>query len=415
MKYENAKEAYAAYDIDTDSIIDRLSKIALSIHCWQGDDVGGFEKPHANLNGGGIQTTGHFPGKATSIPELKADLEKALALDGGAHRLNLHASYGEFGTTFVERNKIKPSHYDGWIEWAKKLGIGIDFNGTFFSHPLANDGYTLASKNKEIRDFWIEHEKRCRKIANYIGEKLNSPCILDTWIPDGAKNLTVDKIGYRRILKDSLDECFKIKYPPTHMKDAVETKLFGIGSEAFVAGSHEFYMNYAAHNNVMLCIDMGHFNLGEDVSDKISSILLFQDEMLLHISRPLHWDSDHVVLYNDDVKRVAEELVRSGKLEQVHIGLDFFDSSINRLGAWAVGTRAFRKALLFALLEPINMLKEMEEDGRGFETMALLERQNTLPFGTIWAEYCKKTGAPNDDEMVKRVMDWEKEIMAKRK
>lgn len=412
--YSRAKEKYANFGVDTDKILQELALVPLSIHCWQGDDVGGFEKPGSILNGGGIQTTGSFPGKARTVEELRSDLERAMRIDGGAHRLNLHASYGEFEGKNIERNEIEPKHFDNWISWAKKLGIGIDFNGTFFSHPLANNGYTLASKNKDIRNFWIEHEKRCRKIANYIGKKLGNTCILNTWIPDGAKNLTVDKMGYREILKASLDTCFKKQYPKENMRDAIETKLFGIGSESFVVGNHEFYMNYAAHSDAMLCIDMGHFNIGEDISDKISSILLFDDELLLHISRPLHWDSDHVVLFNEDVKKVAEELVRSKKLNQTHIGLDFFDASINRLGAWAIGTRAFRKALLFALLEPLNILKELEEDQKGFETMALLERQNTMPFGDVWEEYCKRTDAPNDDEMVKEIIGWEKAEMSKR-
>ena len=412
--YNDAKNKYAEFGVNTDKVIERLKKIELSIHCWQGDDVGGFERPDSTLGGGGIQTTGNFPGKARTIEELRSDLEMAMSFDGGLNRLNLHASYGEFGGKFVDRDQIEPKYYDGWIAWAKKNNVKIDFNGTFFSHPLADDGFTLSSKNEEIRNFWIEHEKRCREIANYIGEKLGSPCILDTWIPDGAKNLTVDKMGYRKILKNSLDECFAIEYPKENMRDALETKLFGIGSESFVVGSHEFYMNYAARNNKMLCIDMGHFNVGEDISDKISSILLFDDEILLHVSRPLHWDSDHVVLYNDDIKKVAEELVRSGKLENSHLGLDFFDASINRLGAWAVGTRAFRKALLFAMLEPQDELCKLEEDDRGFEKMALLERQNTLPFGTIWEEYLERCGTLNDDEMVKRIMKWEKNEMSKR-
>lgn len=412
--YDNAKEEYAKLGINTDEAIEKLKKIELSIHCWQGDDVGGFERPDSTLGGGGIQTTGNFPGKARTIEELRSDLEMAMSFDGGLNRLNLHASYGEFGGEFVDRDQIEPKHFDGWIAWAKKNNVKIDFNGTFFSHPLADDGYTLSSKNEKTRKFWIEHEKRCRQIANYIGEKLGSPCILDTWIPDGAKNLTVDKMGYRKILKSSLDECFAIEYPKENMRDALETKLFGIGSESFVVGSHEFYMNYAARNNKMLCIDMGHFNVGEDISDKISSILLFDDEILLHVSRPLHWDSDHVVLYNDDIKKVAEELVRSGKIESSHLGLDFFDASINRLGAWAIGTRAFRKALLFAMLEPQDELCKLEEEDRGFEKMALLERQNTLPFGTVWEEYLERCGAPNDDEMVKRIIKWEKDEMSKR-
>lgn len=269
--YELAQKAYAKIGIDTEAVINRLASIAVSIHCWQGDDVGGFERPGATLGGGGIQVTGNYPGKARTIEELRQDLEKVFSLVPGPHRLNLHASYGEFGGELIDRNEIEVKHFAGWVQWAKKVGVGIDFNGTFFSHPLADDGYTLASKDPKIRKFWIEHAKRCRLIAAWIGEQMGTPCILDTWIPDGAKDLTVDKIGYRRLLKEALDEIFEISYPEAHMRDAIETKLFGIGSEAFVVGSHEFYMNYAARNNKMLCIDMGHFHTGEDVSDKLSS------------------------------------------------------------------------------------------------------------------------------------------------
>lgn len=415
MNFTDAKDEYGNFGVDVEKVLKTLEKTAVSVHCWQGDDVGGFEHPGATLSGGGIQTTGNYPGKARNIDELRADFEKALTLDGGAHRINLHASYGDFGGKFVDRDAIEPEHFQSWIDWANGLKIGVDFNGTFFSHPKANDGFTLASKDKAVRSFWIEHAERTRRIADFIGRHTGTPCILDTWIPDGAKNSTVDKMGYRAILKESLDEIFKTKYDKKNMRDAVETKLFGIGSESFVAGSHEFYMNYAARNGVMLCIDLGHFNVGEDVSDKVSSILLFDDEILLHVSRPMHWDSDHVVLFNDQIRNVAEELVRSGKLAKVHIGLDFFDASINRIGAWAVGTRAMRKSLLFALLEPQKTLVELEEKDRGFEKMALLERQSTLPFGAVWEEYCRRTGVPNDDEMVKIVCRYEKEVLAKRK
>ncbi|QTQ16447.1 L-rhamnose isomerase [Treponema parvum] len=415
MDFKSAKSEYSDFGVDVDKVLSELEKIAISVHCWQGDDVGGFERPGAVLSGGGIQTTGNYPGKARNIDELRSDFEKILTLDGGAHRINLHASYGDFGGGFVDRDKIEEKHFHSWIDWAKEKKIGIDFNGTFFSHPMAESGFTLSSKDKTVREFWIEHEKRCRRIAAYIGKNMGTPCILDTWIPDGAKNITADKIGYRAVLKDSLDKIFKEKYDKRLMRDALETKLFGIGSESFVVGSHEFYMNYAARNSLMLCIDMGHFNIGEDVSDKLSSILLFDDEVLMHISRPLHWDSDHVVLFNDAVRSVAEELVRSGKLTNVHIGLDFFDASINRIGAWAVGTRSTRKALLFAMLEPLDTLIELEQAGREFEKMALLERQATLPFGSVWKEYCRRTGVPDDDEMVKIVCDYEKKVLSGRK
>lgn len=412
--YETAKSRYARYGVDTDSVMDQLAKVPISIHCWQGDDVGGFERPDSQLAGGGIQTTGNYPGKAKTIEQLRLDIEKVLTLVPGSHRLNLHASYGEFGPAFVDRDQIEEKHYQGWVDWSRKVGLPLDFNGTFFSHPLADDGYTLASKDERIRRFWIEHAKRCRKIAAWIGEQQGSPCILDTWVPDGAKNYTVDKFGYRSILKESLDEIFETEYDSARMRDALETKLFGIGSEAFVVGSHEFYMNYAARNNKMLCIDMGHFHTEEDISDKLSSILLFDDEILLHVSRPMHWDSDHVVLFNDKIKMVAEELVRSGKLENSHIGLDFFDASINRIGAWVTGVRAMRKALLFALLQPIDLLIEYEEGGNGYGTMSLLELQNVLPFGQVWDEFCSRHNVPLEDDLIDIIADYERSVLKER-
>jgi len=413
-EYESARAAYGQLGIDTEAVISRLASIPISIHCWQGDDVGGFERPSATLNGGGIQVTGNYPGKARNIAQLRADLEQVFALVPGPHRLNLHASYGEFGERFVDRDRIEPEHYAGWVEWAKRLGIGIDFNGTFFSHPLADSGYTLASKDGKIRSFWIEHAKRCRKIAAWIGEQLGTPCILNTWVPDGAKDLTVDRIGYRRILKESLDEIFSVSYPAEHMRDAIETKLFGIGSESFVVGSHEFYMNYAARNEKMLCIDLGHFHVEEDIADKLSSILLFQDEVLLHVSRPVHWDSDHVVLFSDKVRSVAEELVRSGRLESCHIGLDYFDGSINRIGAWATGARSMRKALLFALLQPHGQLVALEAQGNGYAKMGLLEALHTMPFGAVWNRYCERFDAPDDLAIIESVADYEKNILKER-
>jgi L-rhamnose isomerase len=413
-EYESARAAYGQLGIDTEAVISRLVSIPISIHCWQGDDVGGFERPSATLNGGGIQVTGNYPGKARNIAQLRADLEQVFALVPGPHRLNLHASYGEFGERFVDRDRIEPEHYAGWVEWAKRLGIGIDFNGTFFSHPLADSGYTLASKDGKVRSFWIEHAKRCRRISAWIGEQLGTPCILNTWVPDGAKDLTVDRIGYRRILKESLDEIFSVSYPAEHMRDAIETKLFGIGSESFVVGSHEFYMNYAARNEKMLCIDLGHFHVEEDIADKLSSILLFQDEVLLHVSRPVHWDSDHVVLFSDKVRSVAEELVRSGRLESCHIGLDYFDGSINRIGAWATGARSMRKALLFALLQPHGQLVALEAQGNGYAKMGLLEALHTMPFGAVRNRYCERFDAPDDLAIIESVADYEKNILKER-
>ena len=412
--YELARSKYARHGVDVEAVLAQLETVAISVHCWQGDDVGGFEKPDSTLGGGGIQVTGNYPGKARTVDELRQDLEKVLSMVGGRHRLSLHASYGEFGSSFVDRDQIEESHFQGWVDWAKKMGVHLDFNGTFFSHPLADDGFTLSSKDERVRRFWIEHAKRCRRIAAWIGREQGSPCILNTWIPDGTKNYTVDKFGYRSILKESLDEIFETEYPATEMRDALETKLFGIGSEAFVVGSHEFYMNYAARNNKMLCLDMGHFHTEEDISDKLSSVLLFDDEVLLHVSRPMRWDSDHVVLFNDKVKMVAEELVRSGKLEDVHIGLDFFDASINRIGAWVTGIRSTRKALLFALLEPMDLLMEYEESGNGWAAMALAEEQSVLPFGDVWDEYCRRTSTVLEEDLIDAVSDYEEFVLRER-
>jgi L-rhamnose isomerase len=414
-QYNKALDAYKAIGVDTEQAISILSNLPISIHCWQADDVGGFESPDAVLSGGGIQVTGDFPGKARNIKEVQKDLEKVLSLVPGTHRLNLHASYGDFGGEKVDRDEIEPHHFDVWISWAKKHHLGIDFNGTFFSHPLAADGYTLSSKNKEIRDFWIRHAKKTREIAAYIGKELGSPCILNTWIPDGAKDITFDRMGYRKILKESLDEIFEKEYSKEYMRDAVETKLFGIGSETFVVGSHEFYMNYAARNNKMLCIDMGHFHVDEDVSDKLSSILLFDDEMLLHISRPIHWDSDHVVILSDKVKNVARELVRSGKLDNVHIGLDFFDASINRIGAYVTGIRSFQKAILTALLEPISSLQQLENEGKGFEKLATFEALNSLPFSEVYEEFLKRNNVGNDFNAITEISTYETEELRERR
>ncbi len=413
-RYEEAKKLYAAVGVDTDAVIKNLSDLGISIHCWQADDVGGFEHEGAVLAGGGIQTTGNHPGKARNLEELRSDLEKAFSLIPGKKRLNLHASYGDFGGTFVDRDAIEPRHFDSWIAWAKKMDIALDFNGTFFSHPKADAGFTLSSKNPEIREFWINHAKKCREIAAHIGKELGTPCILNTWIPDGMKDVTFDKMGHRAILKDALDECFAEEYSSDYMRDAVETKLFGIGSESYVVGSHEFYMNYAARSGKMICIDMGHFHTEEDISDKISSVLLFDDEMLLHISRPVHWDSDHVVLYTDKVKNVARELVRTGKIQNVHIGLDFFDASINRIGAYVVGSRALQKALLTALLEPLSQLREYEEADKGAEKLALFEALSTLPFGDVYNEYLRVNGVENDFDVISQISEYEENVLLKR-
>ncbi len=412
--YEMAKESYAQLGIDTEQAIEALAKIPISLHCWQGDDVGGFESPDAVLSGGGIQVTGNYPGKARSIEELRADLEKVFTLISGIPRLNLHASYGEFGGEKIDRDAIEECHFTGWVDWAKRQGVAMDFNATCFSHPKAEDGFTISSKDLEIRAFWIEHVKRCRRIAAYFGKELGSPSVHNIWVPDGGKDLTVDKMGYRRILKESLDEIFSEEFPKEYLRDAVETKLFGIGSEAFVVGSHEFYMNYANKNDKMVCLDLGHFHPTEQIADKISSMMLFHDELLLHVSRPMRWDSDHVVILNDDILYLTQELVRSGKLDNIHIGLDFFDASINRIGAWVTGTRATQKGLLMALLEPTETLIGYEEAGNNYARMGLLEQMKSMPFGSIWDEACARAGVPVEAEIIENVLSYEKDVLSKR-
>ena len=321
--YERAKELYGSFGVDTDRVMEDIKKIPISIHCWQGDDVGGFEVDADGVLGGGILATGNYPGKARNAEELRQDLDKAMSLIPGKHRVNLHASYAETEGKFVERDELEPRHFEKWIAWAKEKGIGLDFNPTFFSHRMADSGYTLSSKDKEVRDFWIRHAKRCREIGAYMGKALGTPCVNNIWIPDGSKDLPADRMGYREILKDSLDEILEEKYDRRYLLDAVECKLFGIGSEAYVVGSHEFYMGYALTRGTLLCLDAGHFHPTETVSDKISSLLTYIDELLLHVSRGVRWDSDHVVILNDEVFAIAQELKRCNAFNRVHFGLDF--------------------------------------------------------------------------------------------
>lgn len=412
--YELARERYAALGIDTEEIMKSLSKVSLSLHCWQGDDVGGFEKPAASLSGGGIQVTGNFPGKARSIEELRADLKEAYSLIPGRHRLNLHAIYGEFQGKLVDRDQITPAHFAGWIDWAKQQGLKLDFNATCFSHPKADDGFTLSHRDKVIREFWIEHTKRCREISAVMGRELRAPCIHNLWIPDGSKDHPVDRFSYRAFLVDSLDKIFAVPYPLNEMKDSVESKLFGIGSEAFVVGSHEFYLGYALSRKKMVCIDMGHFHPTESVADKISSLLQFFDEILLHVSRGVRWDSDHVVILNDEVRSLAEEIVRSNALNRVNIALDFFDGSLNRIGAWVIGARSTLKALLAALLEPREKLRAFENKGDNFGRLALLEEARVLPLGAVWDYYCLNAGVPTGEEWIAEVHRYERNVLSKR-
>jgi L-rhamnose isomerase len=408
--YEIAKQRYAEFGIDTDETIQKLKKIAISLHCWQGDDVGGFETAGAELSGGGIQATGNYPGKARTIDELRADIEKALSMIPGRHRLNLHACYLDNGGKFVDRNEITVQHFQSWIDWAKSNGLGMDFNPTFFSHEKAADGFTLTNLDKGIRNFWIEHGIACRKIGAEMGKQLSSTTVTNVWIPDGYKDTPVDRWGPRALLVDSLDKIFAEKLDPEVHLDAVESKLFGIGAESYTVGSHEFYLGYAVSRQKVLCLDAGHFHPTEVISDKISSVLMFVPELLLHVSRPVRWDSDHVVILNDELCAIAQEIVRSGKLDRIHIGLDFFDASINRVAAWVIGTRCMIKALLLALLEPTEKLRAMEKSGDYTSRLAMLEELKTLPFGAVWDYYCNRQDVPVGANWLKEVRQYEDQV-----
>jgi len=412
--YQIAKAQYAEMGVDTDSVITELDKIVISIHCWQTDDVGGFEREGAELGGGGIQATGNFPGKAKTIAQMRADLEKVMSLVPGKQRLNLHASYGEFGNKFVDRNQIEIKHFQGWIDWAKKRKMGIDFNCTCFSHPLADGGFTLASKDPKIRKFWIEHVKRCRAIGAEMGKQLGTPTIHNIWIPDGMKDTPMDRYGFRKILKKSLDEILSVKYPKKYLKDSVESKLFGIGSEAMVVGSHDFYLGYALKNNTLITLDNGHFHPTEQIGDKISAILQFADEILLHMTRGVRWDSDHVATFNDEILLIAHEIVRSKVLDRVNIGLDYFDASLNRIGAYVVGIRSVQMAFLFALLEPNKLLLGYEEKERNFERLATLELLKSKPFGAVYDYYCMKNKVATGQDYIDEIIKYEKNVLLKR-
>jgi L-rhamnose isomerase len=411
--YKLAAEQYAELGVDTEGAMKRLGKIAISLHCWQGDDVGGFESA-AGLSGGGIMATGAYPGKARTADELRADLEKAMSLVPGKHRLNLHAMYAETAGK-VDRNQMEPEHFESWIQWAKAHGLGMDFNGTYFSHPKAADGFTLSSADEGIRRFWVEHGIACRKIGAHMGRELGTPCVTNTWIPDGYKDIPVDRKGPRERLRKSLDEILAGRMDHKYLLDAVEGKLFGIGSESYVVGSHEFYLGYAVANQILLCLDMGHFHPTEVVSDKISAVMTFVDEILLHVSRGVRWDSDHVVILSDELEALAQELVRGDYLDRTHIGLDFFDASINRIAAWVIGSRCMLKALLLALLEPTAKLRRMEAPGDHTSRLALLEELKTLPFGAVWDYYCTVSGVPAGDAWLGEVKTYEKNILSKRR
>ena len=408
--YEIAKERYVAIGVDTDAALEKLQGVQLSLHCWQADDVGGFES--AGELTGGIQATGNYPGKARNIEELQADIEMATSLIPGKHRLNLHANYADFRQTGpVDRDQLEPKHFESWMEWAEKNGMKLDFNSTSFSHPKSED-LTLSSPKEDIRQFWVEPTKRCRAIAGELGSREGDPAILNIWIHDGSKDITVNRMAYRANLKRSLDEILEQKYD--NMKDCVESKVFGIGLESYTVGSNDFYTAYAAKNNKIVTLDTGHFHPTESIGDKISSLLLFTPEVMLHVSRPVRWDSDHVTIINDETLDLTKEIVRCDALDRVHIGLDYFDASINRIGAYVIGSRATQKCLLQALLEPLTTLRQYEAEGKGFERLALLEECKSLPWNAVWDMFCLKNNVPVGEDYIADIQKYEQEVTSKR-
>ncbi|WP_068088517.1 L-rhamnose isomerase [Polycladidibacter stylochi] len=410
--YELAKARYAELGVDVEAAIKAADETPISLHCWQGDDVGGFENPEGDLSGG-IQVTGSYPGKARSPEELRADIDMAMSLIPGKQRLNLHALYLE-SEGFVDRDQIEPEHFANWVNWAKGKGIGLDFNPSLFSHPKSADGMTLTHPDADVRAFWVEHCKRSRKVSEYFGKELGTPSVMNIWIPDGSKDYPADRLGSRSRLVESLDEILKEDISREFHKDAVESKLFGIGAEAYTAGSNEFYLGYAATRKILLCLDAGHFHPTEVISDKISAVSLFVDEMLLHVSRPMRWDSDHIVLLDDETQAIANEIVRCGLVNRVNIGLDFFDASVNRIGAWVLGTRNMRKALLKAFLEPTEQLKKAELEGNNTKRLTLMEELKVMPWSSVWDYYCMQNGMPGGIEWLQTVETYETDVLSKR-
>ena len=408
--YQIARERYAALGVDTDKAMEALGKISISLHCWQADDVTGFENQGGSLTGG-IQVTGNYPGRARNIEELRADILKAASLIPGHHRLNLHEIYGDFGGKKVDRNEVTPEHFASWIQWGKENGMKLDFNSTSFSHPKSGD-LTLANPDKSIRDFWIEHTKRCRAISQAMGLAQDDPCIMNLWIHDGSKEVPANRLKYRQILKESLDEIFATPY--SHMKDCIEAKLFGIGLESYTVGSYDFYLGYGAKYGKIVTLDTGHFHLTESIADKISSLLLFTPEIMLHVSRPIRLDSDHVVILSDELTDLAREVIRSKALDRVHIGLDYFDATINRIGAYVIGTRATQKAFLMALLEPSSTLQGYEDTGRYFQRLALSEELKSLPWQAVWDMFCEQQGVPVGESYIAEIERYEHEVTSKR-
>ena len=411
--YRLAVERYQACGVDPEAAIANLRLVPVSLHCWQGDDVKGFEAFGGEL-GGGLAATGNYPGAARTPDELRADAAKALSLIPGTHRFNLHAFYGEFEGRKVDRDEIRPEHFAGWIDWAKGLGIGLDFNPTYFSHPKAADNFTLAHRDKGIRDFWVQHGIACRKVAEAMGKALGNTCITNFWIPDGMKDTPVDRSGPRARLIESLDEIFGVPIDRACNRDSVEGKLFAIGIESYTVGSHEFYLAYALTRQILFTLDTGHYHPTETITDKISSVLAFAPEILLHVSRGVRWDSDHVVVLNDDLEAIGQELVRGNYLGRTHIGLDYFDASINRVAAWVIGVRNMLKALLKGMLEPIGQLRAAEASGDYTARLALLEEAKTLPFGAVWDYYCECAGVPVGEAWLADVRAYERDVLSAR-
>jgi L-rhamnose isomerase len=413
--YDSARQIYADLGVDVEAALTRAGELPISLHCWQGDDVGGFEKLGTAASGGGIAAIGHYPGKARTPKELRQDIEQALALLPGAHRLNLHASYAETGGSPVERNALTPHHFQGWIDWCRAQKIGLDFNPTFFVHRLADDGFTLSHPDAKIRQFWIEHGIACRRIGAEMGRQLGSPTVTNVWIPDGSKDIPADRKAPRERLEQSLDAIFHDAIDPALHLDAVESKLFGLGSESYVVGSHEFYLGYAITRQKIYCLDAGHFHPTESIADKVSSILQFVPRLLLHVSRGVRWDSDHVVILDDATRALMDELVRGHFLDRVHLGMDFFDASINRIAAWVIGGRATRQALLLALLQPNDRLRRLEREGDLTARLAVLEEAKTLPFHAVWAEFCQRHDVPSGLAWLDEVKRYDAQVLALRK
>lgn len=412
-RYLEAKKDYEKFGINVDKVLEDLKKVKISIHCWQGDDVTGFEVSQSELSGG-IAATGNYPGKARNAEELRKDLDKALSLIPGKHKVNLHAIYAETNGEVIERDEIKPEHFENWVNWAKEKELGLDFNPTIFSHPKACDGLTLSHPNKDIRDFWIRHSIASRKIGEYFGKELGQTCVTNLWIPDGYKDIPSDRLGPRARLKDSLEQIYAVDIDKKYNLDCVESKVFGIGAESYTVGSSEFYINFAARNNILSLMDTGHYHPTEVVSDKLSAMLLFNEKLALHVSRPVRWDSDHVVIFDDELKEIAKEIVRNDALDRVIIGLDFFDASINRIAAWTIGTRNMIKALLSAMLIPNELLKKYQDEGNFTERLALMEELKTYPMGDIWNYYCEKNNVPVGEAWIKEVKEYEEIELSKR-